>query len=168
GGKFALITLEAFPERINEIFLLAPDGIKTNMWYRLATYPVALRSLFKSMIKKPKRFDAFAHAAFRFGLIDKGLLRFVELQMNTEEKRNRVYHAWVVFRHLTVNPHTIASLINQHAIRLVMIIGKHDKVITAKNMNTFLRHVKNHRLELPDTGHNGVIDASINILKNKL
>lgn len=167
GGKFALATLEAFPERIKEIFLLAPDGIKTNMWYSLATYPVPFRSLFRSMIKKPHRFTAIANMAFRTGLIDKGVLRFVESQMNTEEKRNRVYHAWVVFRHLTVNPHTIANLTNQHAIRLVMILGKHDKVITAKNMNTFLRQVKSHQLELPDTGHNGVIEASVNVLKNR-
>src|ERR1041384_3075655 len=30
GGKFALATLEAFPGRVKEIILLAPDGIKTN------------------------------------------------------------------------------------------------------------------------------------------
>lgn len=29
GGKFALATLEAFPGRVKEIILLAPDGVQT-------------------------------------------------------------------------------------------------------------------------------------------
>lgn len=164
GGKFALATLEAFASQVKEIFLLAPDGIKTSMWYSLATYPVSLRKLFRSMIQKPQRFHAVANFAFRMGFIDKGILRFVESQMNTEEKRKQVYYSWVVFRHLTFDMNLIANLINQHAIRLVMILGKFDKVITAKNMNLLLRQVKTYQLETPETGHNGVIAASIKIL----
>lgn len=164
GGKFVLATLEAFPENVKEIFLLAPDGIKTSMWYSLATYPVALRNLFKSMIKKPNRFNTLANSVFRLGLIDKGVLRFVESHMNTEEKRNRVYYAWVVFRHLKFSMPAIAGIINENNIRLVMILGKFDKVITAKNMDALLQHVKHYQLEIPDTGHNGVIGASIKIL----
>lgn len=164
GGKFALATLEAFPKQTKEIILIAPDGIKTSFWYSLATYPVALRNLFKSMIKKPHRLNAVADFAFRTGLIDKGILRFVESQMNTEEKRKRVYYSWVVFRHLTFSMDTIARLINQHHIRLVMIIGKFDNVITAENMHVLLHRVKDYQLELLEAGHNGVIHASIPIL----
>jgi pimeloyl-ACP methyl ester carboxylesterase len=164
GGKFVLATLEAFPDRVKEIFLLAPDGIKTSMWYSLATYPVAFRNLFKSMIKKPQRFNAIATFVSRIGLIDKGILRFVESQMSTAKKRKRVYYSWVVFRHLTFSMETIANLINHHNIRLVMILGKFDKVITTKNMHTLLHKVKDYQLELLETGHNGIINASIPIL----
>lgn len=167
GAKFALATLEAFPQRTHEIILLAPDGIKTNMWYSLATYPLALRKVFRSMIKNPTRFYTIANFAWRTKLIDKGLHRFATAQMNTEEKRSQVYHAWVVFRHLTFKIDTIARLINTHSIRLIMILGKHDNVITAKNMNRLVHRVKNHQLEKLNTGHTGVIDGSINILKNR-
>lgn len=165
GGKFALAATEAFPGRVNELFLLAPDGIKTSMWYSLATYPVVFRKIFKSMIEKPDRFNIIANFAFRAGLIDKGILRFVESQMNTEEKRSRVYRSWVVFRHLKFNLATLADSINRNKIRVVMIVGKFDKIITAKNMNRFLKKVTTYQLEIPETGHNGVIEASIEILK---
>lgn len=167
GGKFALATLEAFPERVEKIFLLAPDGIKTSMWYSLATYPVALRNLFKSMIQKPQRFNAIARFAHRIGLIDKGILRFTESQMNTVEKRERVYYSWVAFRHLTFDMNVIAQLIHQHNTKLIMILGKFDKIITLKNMQSLLQKVKQYELEILEVGHNGVIDASIKILKNK-
>ena len=166
GAKFALATLEAFPARVKEIFLLAPDGIKTNTWYSLATYPTALRALFKTTIKNPLIFNATANFAFRTRLIDKGVLRFVKSQMNTEEKRNRVYLSWVVFRHLHFSMRHISRMIHEHRVKLVVITGRFDKIITAKNMGKLLRHVPHARLEMLDTGHNGVIDGSIEILVN--
>lgn len=165
GGKFAMATLEAFPDHVTEIFLLAPDGIKTSFWYSLATYPLAFRKIFKSLIDHPKRFHAIATNAHRLGLIDKGILRFVEYQMNTEEKRTRVYYSWVVFRHLKFDLRKIAALINEKNIRLTLLVGKYDKIITASNMQRLLSHVKDYRFEIINAGHNDLIEKSAAVLK---
>ncbi len=157
GGKFALASLEAFPENIDKVFLLAPDGIKTSMWYNLATYPIVLRKLFKSMITKPNRFYGIEHLSVKVGLIDKGILRFVESQMNTEEKRRQVYYSWVVFRHLKFDMGRIASIINSNNIDLTVVIGKYDKIITEKNMDSLLKRLKTYNIEILETGHNGLI-----------
>jgi pimeloyl-ACP methyl ester carboxylesterase len=157
GGKFVLATLEAFSTQIEHVFLIAPDGIKTNRWYSLATYPLVLRKLFKSMILKPKRFQLITSIANKLGLLDKGVLRFAETQMNTEENRNRVYHSWVVFRHLKFKMRTIAHLINENNILITVVVGKHDKIITVKDMNLLLKKLPNHSLEILDTGHNGLL-----------
>ena len=160
GGKFALASLEAFPGKIDKVFLLAPDGIKTSAWYSLATYPVALRKLFRSMITNPNRFYAIAHFSVKIGIIDKGILRFVESQMSTKEKREQVYYSWVVFRHLKFDVNRIASIINANNINLTLVIGKYDKIITLKNMQSLLIRLKTYNLEIPETGHNGVIGSS--------
>jgi len=164
GGKFALATLELFPEQIEHIFLLAPDGIKTNFWYSLATYPLLLRQFFKSMILKPGRLHAITSVLHALRVVDKGLLRFAESQMDTKEKRERVYYSWVVFRHLHFDMRKVAELINDHGVRLTMIVGKHDKIITTQNMQRLLRHLRDYQLETLDTGHHGVIAGSISIL----
>ena len=164
GGKFALATLELFPERIEQIYLLAPDGIKTSFWYSLATYPLLLRKFFKSMVQKPGRLHLITSSIRTLHLINPGLLRFAESQMDTEEKRKRVYFSWVVFRHLKFDLRKIASIVNNHSIKLVMIVGKHDKIITVNNMNRLLRQLPHHQLEVLDTGHHGVIAASTPVL----
>ena len=164
GCKFALATMELFPVRIQRIFLLAPDGIKTNFWYSLATYPLLLRKFFKSMILKPGRLHAITSILHSLHVIDKSLLRFAESQMDTQEKRNRVYYSWVVFRHLKFDLRKIASLIKGHSIYLTIIVGKHDKIITTQNMHRLLRHLRIYQLEILDTGHNGVIAGSIPML----
>jgi pimeloyl-ACP methyl ester carboxylesterase len=161
GGKFVLATAEAFPEKTKEIFLIAPDGIKTSFWYTLATYPLALRRFFRSMILRPQRFLSIARLMNRSGLVDQGLIRFAEYQMNSEEKRARVYYSWVVFRHLTFNLATIAALINDHEIKLTLIVGKYDKVISPGNMNHFLKKLKRYRLEILESGHSGLINQTL-------
>jgi pimeloyl-ACP methyl ester carboxylesterase len=166
GGKFALAMTELFPDRVTELILLAPDGIKTNFWYSLATYPLAFRKLFKSLIDNHPRFLAIAKVALQLRLIDRGVLRFVESQMSTPEKRKRVYYSWVVLRHFQFNLNTIAETINTEKIQLKLLIGKHDKIITAKNMDAFLSKVHSKEFHVVDAGHNDLIQKSLPYLKN--
>ena len=37
GGRIALAVFQHMPDRINKLILLAPDGLKVNFWYWLAT-----------------------------------------------------------------------------------------------------------------------------------
>ena len=166
GGKFALATLEAFPEKTKRIILLAPDGIKTNFWYSLATYPLFFRKIFKSMVYHPDRFHAIVRVLHSWGVVDKGLLKFATFQMNSEEKRNRVYLSWVVFRHLGVNLKKVAALINHYRIPLTVIVGQYDKVIQPKNMEPLLKLVDRYTFETPEVGHTGLVAESGGYFKN--
>ncbi len=166
GGKFAMATVEAFPEKTEALFLIAPDGIKTSFWYSIATYPFLFRKLFKSMITKPGRFNAIANAIQSIGLVDKGLIRFAEHQMNTQEKRNQVYYSWVVFRRLTFDLNKLAKLLNAHHIPVTMVTGRYDKVILTRNMNGLVKKLNNPQVEVLESGHNGLVvsDALANII----
>ncbi|MEQ1587782.1 MAG: alpha/beta hydrolase, partial [Cyclobacteriaceae bacterium] len=110
------------------------------------------------------RLHAITSILHTLRVVDNGLLRFAESQMDTKEKRARVYYSWVVFRHLKFDMKTIAGLIQTHSIRLTLIVGKHDKIITTENMQRLLRYLKDYQLEILDTGHNGVIAGSIAVL----
>lgn len=160
GGKFALATLEAFPEKTKAVVLLAPDGIKTSFWYRLATYPFAFRKIFKSMIGHFERFQTIARILYRLGIIKKGVLKFAEFQMSTTEKRSRVYFSWVVFRHLKFDLDAIARLINDHNISLTVVVGQYDQVIKPKSMERLLKKVHRYIFETPEVGHTGLLAAS--------
>ena len=164
GGKFALATLEAFPTQVRHLYLIAPDGIRTSFWYSMATYPKFFRSLFRSMIFRHERFLWLAEKLNQSKLVDKGLIRFADYQMNSEEKRKRVYYSWVVFRRLTFDLKVVAQIINENDVRITMIVGKYDKVIKPENMNLLLRHVKDYKLEVLEAGHTGLIYESLKFL----
>jgi pimeloyl-ACP methyl ester carboxylesterase len=157
GGKFALASLELFPRRIKEFKLIAPDGIKTLFWYSLATYPTSFRRFFRAMIVRPKYFNKILKFTKKLGVVDKSLLKFANTQMNTREKRRRVYLTWVVFRHLKFDLKLIALLINQNKIPMMMFTGKYDKIITAENMMDLLKDVKEYEHVILEAGHNTLI-----------
>ncbi|MDN5199846.1 alpha/beta hydrolase [Fulvivirgaceae bacterium BMA10] len=167
GAKFVLATLEAFPDRIKQITLIAPDGIKTNFWYSLATYPVILRYWFKSFIKNPSPFFLFLKFMRALGFVDKGIARFASRQMDTEDKRKRVYLSWVIFRHLKFNMSDISGLINRQSVKLEMFLGKYDKIMTERNMARLLNKVEKYQLHILETGHNTLINDVANFYKGK-
>jgi pimeloyl-ACP methyl ester carboxylesterase len=164
GGKFALTTLEGYPHQIKNIFLIAPDGIKTSFWYRIATYPPFLRKIFKTMIDHHDRFLMIARTLNRLRLVDKGLAKFADYQMGTVEKRKRVYYSWVVFRRMTFNLRKLAGLINENEIALTVIVGKYDKVIRPRNMHRLLKHVRDYKVEILQSGHTGLMNESLRLL----
>lgn len=162
GGKFALATLEAFPETIDKIILIAPDGIKTSFWYSLATYPSWIRSVFRSLIVNPKPFHFLVDVLSKTSMMDKGIIKFASSQMNTREKRRRVYYTWIVFRELKFSMEKIAFLIKKYDIEVDMFLGKFDKMITYKNMKKLLKKIKKYDLHILDSGHNTLIDEVAN------
>ncbi|GAA5031242.1 hypothetical protein GCM10011506_21180 [Marivirga lumbricoides] len=167
GGKFAMATLEAFQNSINQFILIAPDGVKTSFWYSLATYPIAFRKFFRAMITQPKYFQHLLRFSKNLGLVDKSLIKFANSQMNTRAKRRRVYLAWVMFRHLTFNLKNIAGILNQHQIPTYMITGKYDKIITSGNMMNLLTHVNEYENIILESGHNSLIaDTAVYFREN--
>lgn len=167
GGKFALATLESFADRITDLLLIAPDGIKTNFWYSLATYPSWTRKVFRSVVIHPRRFQQWASWMRQLRLVDKGIVRFAQSQMNTREKRHRVYYSWMVFKEFTFDMRHIAGLINTHRIPVRMFLGRYDKIITARNMQRLLKHIPQHQLVILEEGHNRLIEAVADYYKRQ-
>jgi pimeloyl-ACP methyl ester carboxylesterase len=167
GSKFALSIFEAFPDKVEKLTLIAPDGIKTSFWYSLATYPGWTRSFFRKIILKPNLyFNAVRFLRF-FRIVDAGILRFANTQMATKEQRRRVYYSWTVFKELRFNMDKIAGLFQKHQVKLEMFLGIHDKIITEKNMNMLLHKLNQYDVHLLEAGHSNLIKAVVEFLKKK-
>lgn len=167
GGKFALTTLELFPESIQEVILIAPDGIKTNIWYALATYPVFLRKYFRSLILRPKSFFRIVDTMHKLKLMDKGILRFASSQMDTIKKRRKVYYSWMVLRKLNFENNKITKISNDNKIPFTIYLGTFDKIITVPKIYPFLKDLKHAELKLLKTGHNAILAKVAEELKKK-
>jgi len=153
GCRFVLALLEKFSDNVDKIFLLAPDGIRTSFWFTLSTYPLLLRKFFKSTVHHPARFKVIVNTLYKIRLMDKGLLKFVEHQMSTTEKRRRVYYSWVVFRHLKFNAKSLITLINVNKVPVTIVVGVHDRVITASSIKQFTKHLHKVDFNLLQSGH---------------
>nr|WP_225986622.1 alpha/beta hydrolase [Rufibacter sp. LB8] len=157
GGKFALAVLEKFHPKIQELYLIAPDGIKTHMLYNLATYPGWLQGLFKRIVLRPSPFFKTLNWLERKRWVASGVVKFAQWQMDSPQKRLRVYRSWIGFSHLTFDTRHIAKILNQSHIEVTVFLGKYDQIISQQRLQTFLNALKNHKLVVLQTGHTNLL-----------
>ena len=165
GAKFVLSTLELFPERTQKVILLAPDGIGSNFWYRLATSTWMMRALFRRLMLRPKGLQSLMKILKSLYLEDEKLLRFAEFQLGTAEKRRRVYQAWIYFRHLNFKRRDLTVLLNSRNIPIIFILGTLDNVVRAEKIKAFAKTLKNHQIRILDATHQDLICSGNFILK---
>ena len=165
GGKFALTLIEGFPDQIDRVLLVAPDGIKTNFWYSMATYPGWLQGLFKRTVLRPVPFFKFVNLLDRYNVVDKGLLRFANWHMESTPKRLRIYKSWMGFSQLTFDIRKIVQLLNQNGTQVYLFLGEYDKVIPQHSLQVFIKALQHCELVLLKTGHTFLLHDVANYLR---
>lgn len=166
GGKMCLAMVEFFPKQIQKIILLAPDGLKENIWYNVAVYPKWGRDLFKYFISNPKWFFRLADFLKILKLLPTSLHKFVYQQMETEEKRQLVFDVWTNIADFSINKKIVKKLLNENDIVLHLFFGKYDKVILPKFGEHFKNGLKNCKMMILEKGHR-LIDEELNFALQK-
>lgn len=164
GGKFALVTTEIFASQVDELFLIAPDGIKRRFWYTLATH-FFFKRYFKLLTIKPHIFHNLALILEKLRIVKKWVIRFAASQMNSSAKRRKVYDSWIVFKKIKIKNKNIIYIINKNKIKLITFIGKYDKIIKYRPIQKFSSKIQSSKLNVLECGHHHMIEHTINYLK---
>lgn len=159
GGKFALTVLEKYHSQMDSLYLIAPDGIKTHLLYSLATYPGWLQGVFKSIVLRPSRFFKTVNWLQGKRLVDSGLVKFATWQMDSPQKRLRVYRSWTGFSKLTFDTKHAVQLLNQSEVEVKVFLGKYDQIISQKRLDVFLNALDKHHVVVLETGHSYLLQA---------
>ncbi len=154
GGKVALCLTELLPKKITELFLMAPDGIKINVWYNLVTKFWLTNVIYKHFIKNPKPVHYFARFLKAIGLLDKRIYKFAYHQTNSKHKREMVYKTWMTFRELNPDLALVAKNINEKRITTHLFFGKYDRIISADIAHRLTDKLNdNYQIHILETGH---------------
>ena len=160
GARLVLATIPMFSERIKSVYLIAPDGIKDNFWFTMATQYGPTRMLFRKTVTNPGLLTGIIGITSSLKLMHQSILRFARNQMRTQEQRQRIYDTWMMFSKLTANLQVLATKINQSRIEVTLILGKRDRLIPHHETISFIRSIKKGRLVQLDSGHSGLIQAA--------
>lgn len=160
GGRLAIITASLFCPQINALYLLAPDGIEINAWYRVATKFSPLQPIFKYFTHSETNiYKKLVENLGKYGLVNKTLLKLAQTEMATPQKRRRVYQTWMLYRFLEVDIKKLARLLNKHQIKTRIFLGKYDKLVHIQMINSFTRLLENVEIEVLDCGHHRLTTA---------
>ncbi len=132
GGKIALTLIELFPEKIDKVYLFAPDGLYVNPWYRIIVFTSFGRRLMQTTLKSPKVYFNLSKLAYKLGFFSEKLYYYFNENMKDEKARAQIYDTWLAYRKVMPNLNKIANNITQFQIDTHLIFGEHDSIITPK------------------------------------
>lgn len=153
GGKLALSLLEQLPEYIDKIFLSAPDGMKKIWWYQSVANFAPFKWIYKYYIKNPKWCFWWFDVLKSVKLLHPKAVHFAKTQMATAENRLKIFNVWMVLRNFEPNYDLLKNVGRKNHINI--FVGRYDRVIPAKNAETFINRVnfQHAEIEIIDAGH---------------
>jgi pimeloyl-ACP methyl ester carboxylesterase len=154
GGRMALSLYEQMPACVNKIVLLAPDGLKVNGWYWLATQTWAGNKLFALTMQKPGWFLGLLHVVNRFSLINASIYKFVKYYIGDAVVRQQLYQIWTALRKIKPSIKVIKKEITIRHTSVRLLFGRHDRIILYSNGEKFRKSIENDcTIKVINAGH---------------
>jgi pimeloyl-ACP methyl ester carboxylesterase len=165
GARLSLVLLELFTDKIESMILIAPDGFRLNIWYKLATGSRLTRAIFKHIIYNPDLFFWLTGIMVRLRFVHPGVSRFAISQMSSLLKRERVYYTWMFFRKIHFSKRRILSNLLRNNISTSIYLGSEDKIIQPKQFDFLVKTPEtNCKIILLPAGHNDLIEETARYL----
>ncbi|GAB4001346.1 hypothetical protein GCM10028807_57430 [Spirosoma daeguense] len=167
GGRFALTAVEAFATRLDQLILIAPDGITRNFWYQLATGSALGRSAFRYVLRHLPLLTTFGHALTRFGLLNRTVMRFAEISLGTAARRELVYKSWTQFRGIHPDLRVIGKVLNSNVVCIHFFLGAFDRIIPSSYILPLTKRLRHFEITVLETGHNHLIELAAQRLNDE-
>lgn len=167
GGKIALMFPEIFPQKVESLWLLAPDGVKMNLWYFFASKTKIGRSIYKYFLHQPQLFFFMVNSLRNAKLINDKIKKFAMKNMDSQAKRELVYKVWLTFKNTNPNIRLCVYNIQRHQIPVYQFYGRNDRVIPPSIGKSFSKKLKQeHNFHILNSGHQLITDKTSNYIRD--
>lgn len=153
GANIALILVELYPDLIDELILMAPDGLFVYKGFHFLTHQPLGRFLFRRVTKSKWLAPSLLKNLKKVNFIDDSLYQIAYNEIDTEQKRQDVYYTLNLIRLLKPDTGKIAKLINLHRIKCRLIFGRQDNLFPRKAAEPFIALLDNPEVHEVDLGH---------------
>ena len=167
GGRFALATIEAFSDRIDHAFLIAPDGISKHPLYSFATGFGPARRLFSGCMQHPGIFFRVTSLLKNAGIVNQSLHRFTRNVLNTPEKRNTIFNSWLAFRPLRFDIPKLYAKLLADQVDLFLFIGNYDKLLPPSAVKELADFLPEQHYQILQSGHGTLVEKVAKLLAEK-
>lgn len=154
GSRMALSLYQAAPAQAERIVLLAPDGLKVNFWYWLATQTWAGNKLFAFTMKKPDWFFGMLKVLNKLRLVNASIFKFVNFYIGNKEVRQQLYIRWTALRKIKPRLSLIKSLIKKGNTPVRLLYGRQDRIILSSVGEKFRKGIEEQcEMTVINAGH---------------
>jgi pimeloyl-ACP methyl ester carboxylesterase len=160
GGRVALSLYQHEPGLFNKLVLLAPDGLKLNRWYWLATQTYLGNRLFKYTMQHPAWFFKVLQWLNKLGMVNTSIFKFVNFYIGDATVRSLLYQRWTVLSAFRPNLGKVQQLIHKQDTPVRLVYGQYDKIIVPVVGERFIK-------KIPAQGEMRILAAGHQLLQEK-
>lgn len=153
GANLALILVEEFAHLIDDIILMAPDGLLVYKGFHFLLNKPAGKYFFGRVSKSKWLAPAMLKVLKGSGRIDKSLYKIAYNEIDTAKKRLDVYYTLNLLRLLTPDMEKVTRMINQHPIKCRLIFGKYDRLFPLSGATNFISRLNEVKVDEVSLGH---------------
>jgi pimeloyl-ACP methyl ester carboxylesterase len=153
GGRIILSSLLETISKLDKIYLIAPDGVKTRGIFNAMLVPVWLRRFIKKQINHPDWVIKIMEKAYQIGLLTKFNFSFIRHNISTQQRRERIFNTWISLSDFSVNLKKSRNVLKEYSIPVELYFGKLDKIIPLKAGEKLSNGMPNIRLNILEEGH---------------
>lgn len=153
GANLALILVEEYAELIDDIILMAPDGLAAYKGFDILLHKPWGKYLFKTVTKSKWLAPTLLKNLKRVKFIDDSLYTIAYNEIDTEKKRLDVYYTLNLIRLLKPDVQKVANLINEYHIKCTLVFGRHDNLFPKKAALPFISSLKDAEVHEVAMGH---------------
>lgn len=129
GGRIALCLVSEMNIQVDQVWLLAPDGMVVNPWYWLSTQTKIGQWIFRTTMEKPDALFYLMQKAHQWGLLNTSIFKFTKHYVQDTEARRQLYQRWTGMRQFALDKESMLKNIQDNQTKLTLIYGKYDKII---------------------------------------
>lgn len=163
GGRFAISTAVSFPEKTEELVLIATDGIFKTIWFKLATTP-GIQLIWKYLMLHPHRLEQWIAFNDRFNIINRYVADFVRKEMGSAENRKRVYISWNHFKSLGYTKRQLIKAFKEHSFKRRIILGSKDHIIKTEDILPIIHKMGRFKVNILPKKHHQLLGDDVSIL----
>lgn len=167
GGRVMLSLIPDIAEKLEDVILIAPDGIEERFYYRSFMSGKTGQTIFREILRHPKWLIAAADAFSKTGLTKKYVAGYLKNYWADERKREKLFSVWLSMRTCRVNLGKIRAASEKHAVRIFLLRGNHDRMIPAQRARHFREKVPQCKLKMIDGGHL-IVNEKLNPVMDEL
>ncbi|WP_420578612.1 alpha/beta hydrolase [Ekhidna sp.] len=160
GGRFAISSSLAFPEKVRELILIAPDGIFLTIWFKLATN-WTIRWLFKYIMLRPNKLEKLVAFNDKYKLVSPYLGDFVRKELGDEANRKRVYTSWNHFKSLGYTKKQLTKHFQSHRFERHIILGSKDHIIKPAKILPIIQKMGDFKVDILPLKHHQLIKPEV-------
>jgi pimeloyl-ACP methyl ester carboxylesterase len=153
GANFALILIEEYAHLIDEVILMAPDGLSVYKGFYYLTQSAFGKWVFGRATKSSWLAPFILKAVKKIGFIDDSLYKIAYSEIDTKQKRLDVYYTLNLIKKLVPDVPRIAVLINQYKIKCVLVFGATDHLFPKSGGADFIAMVDDAEVHEVKMGH---------------